>query len=82
MKPWDWVNCGRNSDGFNPVYGPFPALPRPELGDRCGASHIVFFWTWHRELGPLGGTVKVAMRRTFHVHWPSGTKDPTWIENA
>jgi hypothetical protein len=43
-KGWDEMACGINSNGAQPVYGPYPRAPRLELGDQSGE----FFETRHR----------------------------------
>jgi hypothetical protein len=63
-QKWDRQACGVNSEGTTPVYGPYPPMPRPELGDQAGEFHEVMFRTWFAQRFPFS-VYDVYVRRRF-----------------
>lgn len=81
-KPNDWepMRCGVNSEGTQPIYGPFPKLPRAELGDQTGERHEVFFRCWYAQQFPFG-VYQIHVRRTFRLTEPTpGVLE--WVEES
>jgi hypothetical protein len=77
-QKWDARACGVNSNGTTPVYGPFPSMPRLELGDRCGEFHEVRFQTWYAQLFPFE-VYAIFVRRRFMLIEPT-PGSLTWEE--
>lgn len=75
---WDEMACGVNSDATQPVYGPFPRLPRAELGEQTGERCEVRFRTWYAQTMPFGvSTIHVC--RCFRLTEPApGVLE--WVE--
>lgn len=66
---WNEMACGVNSGGSQPLYGPFPRLPRAELGDQTGERHEVRFRAWYAHTKPFGVHV-IHVCRSFRLTEP------------
>lgn len=75
---WEDRECGVNSSGTSPGYGPFPSMPRLELGDRCGEFHEVRFRTWYAQRFPFQ-VCEIFVRRRFKLIEPT-PGNLTWEE--
>lgn len=75
---WDEMACGVNSDAQQPVYGPFPRLPRAELGDQTGEFCEVRFRTWYAHMLPFGVHVIHVCRRFKLTEPTPGVLE--WVE--
>jgi hypothetical protein len=60
---WNEMACGVNSGGSQPVYGPFPRLPRVELGEQTGEFCETRFRAWRAQTRPFGVRVIHVCRR-------------------